>query len=285
MRRHATILFLCGALVGMGVPSATAALAATRITGAAVVKPTGYSIVSATFPLPNGFQTAGSVACPIKKGVQTVPFSGGALVDTTSADASISSSFPLPDGWAVDVNNTTGAASDFSVYAVCANKPEAYVQKESTTPVLADSFAQTGFGCPKGDVLLGGGARSGSSSPLVSLNSSYPESTTSWSLGLNNPTSSSLTMSHFQVCAKLNVAKISYEIVAPPGTDDPPGQLVETEALCPGGRSVLGGGINATGSLGISINSTLPLHGAWAGDESNASTVDATVATVVLCAF
>src|SRR5580700_5313040 len=160
MRWHARILCLFLALAGMGITSATTVAASTRTTGTTPAKPPGYAIVSASFPLPNGVQTSGSVTCPVKKGGQTVPFSGGALLETDSLDASINSSFPLSNGWSVDANNTSGAASRFTVFSVCAAKRKGYVQQRATTPVPAGT---SGFACRKGDVLLGGGVRSGSS--------------------------------------------------------------------------------------------------------------------------
>jgi hypothetical protein len=285
MRRHARILGLVLALAGMGAASATAADAASSAPAVPATTPPGYSVVSANFPLPNGFQTSGSVTCPVEKGVQTVPFSGGAFVGTASLDASISSSFPFSDSWAVDVNNTSGAASQFTVYAVCAKKPKAYVQQHATTPAPADSQTELGAICPKGHVLLGGGARSGSSNPLVSLSSSYPGSTTTWFVRLNNPTSTSTDVTIYRVCGKLNVSKTFYQIVAAPSTDNPAGQLTMTEAMCPGGESVLGGGLRSSGGLGVSVSSTFPFTNFWVGDEGNATTNDASVQAVVLCAL
>src|ERR1700729_110065 len=125
MRQHVRILGICSAVPGIATLGTTTAGAAPRT---AATKPAGYSIVSATFPLPNGLKSAGSVTCPVKKGVQTVPLSGGALLQTDSLEASINSSYPTAHGWAVHANNTSGTASQFSVYAVCAKKPKGYVQ-------------------------------------------------------------------------------------------------------------------------------------------------------------
>jgi hypothetical protein len=272
------------ALAGMGIVNGTAADAATRVTGAAAATPPDYSIAFANLSLPNGVQTSGSVKCPVKKGVHTVPLSGGAFLETASFDATISSSFPLANGWSVDVNNTSGAAAQFAVYAVCMKKPKAYVQQQATFPVSTDSQTNVGATCPKGDVLLGGGARAGSSSLLVTLNSSYPGGTNTWFVTVNNPLPSSTDVSIFRVCGKIS-SRSDYEIFAAPSVDNPAGQVTETDAECPGGQSVLAGGIRSSGGLYVSINTSFPIKGVWSGAEGNASISDASVDTIVLCAF
>jgi hypothetical protein len=216
--------------------------------------------------------------------VHTVPLGGGAFLETSSFDATISSSFPLSNGWSVDVNNTSGADAQFAVYAVCIKKPKAYVQQHATSPVSTDSQTRLGATCPKGEDLLGGGARAGSSSPLVTLNSSYPGSTQTWFVTVNNPLPSSTDVSIFRVCGKLS-SRTDYEIFAAPSVDNPAGQVTETDAECPGGQSVLAGGIRSSGGLYVSINTSFPIKGVWSGAEGNASINDASADTIVLCAF
>jgi hypothetical protein len=89
----------------------------------------------------------------------------------------------------------------------------------------------------------------------------------------------------YRVCGKLNVSKTFYQIVAAPSTDNPAGQLTMTEAMCPGGESVLGGGLRSSGGLGVSVSSTFPFTNFWVGDEGNATTNDASAQAVVLCAL
>lgn len=58
MRQHIRILGLCSTVVGFAVAGATTATAAAPTSGLATANfPTDYTIVSATFNLPNGVQT------------------------------------------------------------------------------------------------------------------------------------------------------------------------------------------------------------------------------------
>ena len=287
MRQHARILEICLALVGIGSLSATTAAAAPSSIGRATAKkPAGYSIVSATFSLPNGDQTGGSVICPVKKGVRTVPLSGGALVQTDSLEASINSSYPTPDGWNVDVNNTSGAASQFTVKAVCVAKLKGYTQVVSPGESNPAGFeSQTATTCPKGDLLTGGGAFSSSTSTLVALNGSWPMNETQWGVVIDNLSSSNATVTPMAVCAKLNTGKISYTYLSGGEDSSGAGQETSTEAICPSGLSVLGGGSfsNNPGTTVI-INSTFPFAGGWLGDVSNIGSNSAVVTTFILCA-
>jgi hypothetical protein len=287
MRQQARILGLGSAIIATVMAGATTAVAARATSGAAATKkPAGYAIASATFPLPNGLQTPGSVTCPVKKGAQTVPLSGGALIQTDSLDASISSSFPTAHGWSVTVNNTSGAGSQFTVYAVCVKKPNAYVQQQSpATQDPADSISETNDFCPKGDLLTGGGIISSSTSTQVSLNSSWPASEQTWSILFNNFSSSSATVSLVVVCAKFNTKKVSFEYISGGQDSNPAGQETATEAECSSGLSVLGGGSQSVGpSLSVSINSSFPFTGGWIGDVSNTGSQGNTVTTFIVCA-
>src|ERR1700683_4278658 len=127
MSQRVRILGLCSAVLALGVATATSVDAAATSTGTPnVAKPADYSIASATFDLPPDTQTPGSVICPVKKGVQTVPLSGGGLIDTSALTANINSSFPTKTGWHITANNGSPNDSAFTVYAVCAKKPLGY---------------------------------------------------------------------------------------------------------------------------------------------------------------
>jgi hypothetical protein len=288
MRQHARILAISAALIGIASVGATTVGAAPRSTGVtATKKPAGYSIASATFPLPNGLQTSGSVTCTVKKGVQTVPFSGGVLVQTDSLGASLNSSFPTAHGWEVAVNNASGAASQFTVYAVCGKKPKGYFQQVAggATPVVPGSTETTELTCPKGDLLTGGGGFTNTTSTLVSLNSTWPVSVVTWGVSTNNFSGGTATITEVVVCAKLNQSKISYEYVSGAEDSNPAGQETATESTCQAGLSVLGGGSQSVGpSASVSINSSFPFTGGWDGDVSNTGTQGNTVTTFIVCA-
>jgi hypothetical protein len=286
MHRQTKILGLGVVFAGMVATGATTANAAPAT--ATVAKPAGYSIVTASFDLPTGGQTAGFVACPIKNGVRTVPLSGGALLDTGSLEANINTSYPTSGGWEVFANNASGADSSFIVYAVCVKKPKGYLQQQSASVKNpADTQNGAGYTCPKGDQLTGGGAESSSRSTLVNLNSSWPAGTSFWYVYMNNSSSAPATMTLYHVCAKLDVSKIHYQLVQ--GTAVPIPAFTETAVgvQCPSGLSTIGGGllVGAGGGLGVTLNSSFPITGGWEGDENNATgTTVSSLTAWVLCA-
>src|SRR5689334_23076887 len=71
---------------------------------------------------PDG-QSSLRVNCPAR----TVVLGGGISTSSASVLTNMGSSFPLgPTGWVGVVNNTSGAAVSFKVYAVCAASPRSY---------------------------------------------------------------------------------------------------------------------------------------------------------------
>jgi hypothetical protein len=286
MRQRARILGLCSAVLALGVASATSVDAATGSPAApTVAKPAGYSIASATFALPPDTQTPGSVVCPVKKGVQTVPLSGGGLIDTSALTANINSSFPTKTGWDITANNGSPAASEFTVYAVCAKKPSAYAQKESvavSNPAGADAGA--GYLCPKGDVVTGGGEISTAPNTLVNLAGSWPTGTTEWYVYLSNESTASASFNVFRVCANFNVTKTHFQEVAGATEVNPAGRDTDAEVFCPGGLSSIGGGVVPSGGVGVTVNTTFPFVGGWGSDTNNATGANDNVTAYVLCA-
>jgi hypothetical protein len=288
MRPHAKLLGFGSALIGLALAGSTSVSAATTRPGVATTaKPPGYSIVTATFDLPTGVQTAGFVVCPIKKGVRTVPLTGGALLDTGSLKANINTSYPTSGGWEVFANNASGAASTFIVYAVCMTKPKGYVQQESATvPNPADSQNGAGYMCPKGDELLGGGEESSSQSTLVNVNSAWPAGTTTWYMYMNNSSSVAASVILYRVCAKLNVSKIHYQLATSATIVNPAFTETAISVACPTGLSTISGGLltGAGAGLGVTLNSSFPLTGGWEGDENNATATGVNLTAYALCA-
>jgi hypothetical protein len=71
---------------------------------------------SAPIPNPAGVQTHGSVACAAGQKVT----GGGAFSSSGSTSVNINSSYPVGNStWAVDMNNASGGAATFTVYAIC----------------------------------------------------------------------------------------------------------------------------------------------------------------------
>jgi hypothetical protein len=286
MRQRARVLGLCSTVLILGVASATTAIAATTVPGVAgVAKPADYSIATATFDLPPDTQTPGSVICPVKKGVQTVPLSGGGLIDTSALTANINSSFPTKTGWDITANNGSPNDSAFTVYAVCAKKPAGYAQKESvavSNPAGADAGA--GYLCPKGDVVTGGGEISSAPNTAVNLAGSWPTGTTEWYVYLSNESTATATFNVFRICAKLNVSKTNFQEVAGTTEPNPAGDDTDAEVFCPSGLSSIGGGVVPSGGVGVTINTTFPFVGGWGSDTNNASGTNDNVTAYVLCA-
>jgi hypothetical protein len=285
MRHDTRFLGFCAAVVGVVVAGSTSVSAAT--TAPVVAKPAGYSIVtSAAFSLPNGSLVPGSVTCPKKKGVQTFPLSGGALISSGSLAANINSSYPSPTGWRADADNLSGTATMFTVYAVCANKLTGYVQAQSkSVSNPAGTQNSAGYLCPKGDVVTGGGALSATGSAQINLNSSWPAGTGEWYVYMNNASTTNSSFTMFRVCAKLNVTKTDYMLVAGSPVTNSAGHQTATSVFCPGGLSTIGGGVvsGAGGGLSTDLNTTFPFTGGWGGDENNGGTANPTLTGYVLC--
>jgi hypothetical protein len=286
VRQNPTVGRVCAVLICAVAALVTPATAAAGHDSAAVAKPAGYKIVSANFTAAVGHDASGKVTCPKVNGVQTVPLSGGALIDGNSLRTSINSSWPMATGWNADVNNASTAPTGFSVYAVCATKPAGYLQQESAK-VKNPAGSQNGAGylCPNNDQLLGGGELSSSRSSLVNLDSSWPSGTRIWYVYVNNASSSAATFNVFHVCAKLNVSTTHYQLVSGTPKSNPSGAQTEATVFCPGGLSSIGGGVVSSSlSLEVTLNTTFPFAGGWGGDENNASGATATLTAYLLCA-
>src|SRR5690242_19290981 len=139
------------------------------ISAAVAAPPRGYTVVtSPTLPAANGQQTRGTATCP----PGLVPLGGGAFIHSSSGAANVNSSFPTATGWAADVNNATGAATDFEVRVVCTKQPKLYTVVRSD-PASNPAGTQEGAlaTCPTGTKPLGGGGLSNAGLVLVNLNS------------------------------------------------------------------------------------------------------------------
>ncbi len=288
MRQRAKVAGVCSALICMIVAWAAPATAATSgLAASAAAKPAGYKIVSADFSAPSGLDASGRVACPKVKGVQTVPLSGGALIHGNSLETSINSSWPAAKGWNADVNNASAAATDFTVYAVCAKKMTGYLQQKSaavSNPAGAQNGA--GYACPTGDVLLGGGALSSSHSTLVNLDSSWPAGTSIWYVYMNNASSARASFNVYHTLRKAQRA--GHRL---PARRRYPRR--ERGGYAVGGLGVLPGrpvdhrgwpGVVSSTSIDVTLNTTFPFAGGWGGDENNGSGANANLTAYVLCA-
>jgi hypothetical protein len=246
--------------------------------------PPGYNVQFAGFTAGNGTQTRGSVACASG----TVAFGGGAVLGSSSLAANLNSSFPESGGagWAVDVNNASGADSAVNVYVVCADQPTGYAI-ETSSEVDNPPGAQTRavVSCPKRTVSLGGGFYSTSGSTDVNANSTFPSVSGkiySWDTDMNNNSGVDAAVISYAVCGK---KPKGFTVVAGSPVDNPPGAETFAAANCPAKTSPIGGGVYSnTGSVVADINSTYPGSTSWSAYENNGSGSDSSVTPYATCA-
>jgi hypothetical protein len=242
-------------------------------------RPRGYvQVTSGAFTALAGHQTRGTVACP----AGTVPLAGGEVVTSFDLHANVNSSFPQAGGWAVDVNNGSGADTTFTVYATCAQQPRQYQVVETSQTVAASSQSTLDANCPSGTVVLGGGALSYSSSLDSNINGTYPEGSWAWRTDSNNATAGPVSVHVFAICGS---SPYGYRTVGSATVANPSGSESSASATCPGKAVPLGGGgISYTGQTSVNLNTSRPDAHGWRTYENNASPVDAFLQVALVCA-
>ena len=252
-------------------------------------KPSGYTVwESAEIAAPAGYQTYGSVSCPLtKRGVQTMPTGGGLIIDSSDLAANINSSYPAGMYWAGDVDNTSSTDTKFVVYAVCALPTSGYTQVQGTSVNNPAGHQTRGTAtCPTGTNILGGGVYSSSPSTAVNINSTFPDGN-GWAVDMNNSSGSDALSTVYGVCSKYP-AWTGYQVLVGAKTDNPAGLQSPASAFCPTGTVPLGGGeLSGSGSNAVNLNSTFPSAGefnSWGSYENNATNADTTIEPWVICA-
>jgi hypothetical protein len=266
-------------------PAATKRVRTVKASVASVAtKPSGYKvIVSGLITATNGFQTGSSLACPIVKGVQTVPLDGGAVIESSNLFANINTSEPEGTTWVVDVNNTSGADTTFTVDVVCAKPPKHYAVLSGTADNPPDTQDRYYVACPRGTNIVGGGGFSSSGSTSVNLNGDWPSSSTTWELDINNGSSVDASVTVYEICAKFRAAG-HYQYVVGPTNDNPPGAESNSNVSCSTGVE-LGGGLSSNApSTAVNLNTTNPDGDGWNGWENNATGSDYQVTSYAVCA-
>jgi hypothetical protein len=135
--RAPRVLLIAAVLAGCGTATAVAAthsagsaksapLSASPNVAALPVSSTvnGYQYISDTFTNGAGQQNFGSVTCPAGRNA-----TGGGVFGFSGLQQSVNSSYPIDsaadldsapnNGWAAYVNNNSGFATSFTVYAIC----------------------------------------------------------------------------------------------------------------------------------------------------------------------
>jgi hypothetical protein len=270
-----------GLILMTGVPGAAALTNAARTTAAPASVPAGYTVVEAApVDAANGLQSDAGATCPGK----TRPVAGGASVGSTSREANISSSYPNgKNGWAVAVNNASGADIEIQAYAVCVTWSAAKF-KIVTANFASRAGAQSSgrVVCAHG-VVVGGGVHSASSNTGVNVNGLYPDTTTSWHVDVNNASVSPGKFSVWAICATKAPAHYSRVV----GATEP--NLAGSQTLvgitCPGSSVPLSGGVKSSaGNFNVNVNDSLPKTQGWISYENNPTTFNFNATGYAICA-
>jgi hypothetical protein len=239
-------------------------------------------------------ETVGTVDCPVKKGTQTVPLSGGAVILSSGLLANLNSTWPDSDGigWDVRVDNAGASAVNFQVYAVCAQKPGGYKQPVGVITVQPGTDTGTAWDSCSGKnvVITGGGAdvTSGFEVGTLDVNESWPQGTNGWQVGMDNDTGSNATADYYDVCGKFKASETDYQTVSGPVESNPADSQSGAHVSCPSGTSVLGGGIESYqplgGAYGQNVSSSYPVTGGWSGEVDNQSSTSLSIQAFAVCA-
>ena len=160
-------------------------------------KPKKYALITGTSAVVNaGTQVSNITAtCPAGRAM-----SGGLFSNTSSVLANVNSSLPTKTGWRIDANNASASAETVTAYLLCGNLAKYHFVTGTAT--TNNAGVQTGSTtlCGHG-VSVGGGAFSSSGSTLVSINTTYPNSTGSWETFMNNDSTAAQTFETYAVCS------------------------------------------------------------------------------------
>jgi hypothetical protein len=270
--------------VHLATTAAAGAASSAKLGGSAVISnslPAGYSIAtSSPFTATNGFQSRGTVTCP----GTLKPVGGGAATPSTSTLVNMNSSFPVSKhSWAVDINNTSGTDTTFTVYAVCIKRGSlAFTVNTAVFSVGANAQSSGTTSCPSG-VVVGGGVLSSSGSPSVNINTLIPAGTTGWRADMNNATASATNFTVYAICRNTKPGGYSVQIGTP--VDNPSGAQTEVIVACPGNSVPLSGGVfSSSGKTAVNLNESIPSGQTWLGYENNASAGDAAATPYAVCA-
>ena len=286
--RSMLVVGVTGCALLLTASAATAATGSKQVPESPTIDatlPAGYKVVhSSSFAAPNGTQSHGSVTCPGRK----QPASGGAFVASGSINAAINSSYPSGQSWEVDVNNTSGADTTFTVYAVCLAPSTTYTLVASSTTANPQSLTIGEAFCPVHTRIIGGGVLSQTFSTLNNITISDPivqsHGVTYWHVYFNNADTSASTFLVYAVC---EVKPAGYSFQLGSIVNNPSGTQTEATVTCPGASVPLGGGGGEqiqNGDNAVTMNSTFPNGSTWGIFENNGEPTDRDIDAQVVCA-
>jgi hypothetical protein len=263
-------------------PTAATASPAPR---PAIDTPPGYKTVSTkSISLPNLTNKSATAKCP----AGTVVLSGGAFIASSSVQTGINASGPAGStGWTAFVNNFSGAATTFNVYAVCATKPAGYAQASSGS-VGNDAGTQTSVSanCPSSSDLVTGGGAAADGRIMIDMTSSYPGAPTDWVAAVSNASPVNENINAVAVCVSNTATGFSDYALQPsaPAPDPSKKQQSITEA-CIAGMPVGGGNQSSNiTSVGVAMRGTRPFGPAWRAGENNNSPTGTHLTAWAICA-
>jgi hypothetical protein len=197
-----------GVATGWGayMNNASGARAHFQVWAVCAKKSKQYAVVaSATISNPTGAQTSGSVSCPLNsKGKLMKPFGGGALGASRSVSQNINTSIPVSkktsQDWRVDMNNSTGPDSTFTVYAICGSDAGWKVVAGDAVANPANTQTSAEANCPSPEVTISGGEFSTSPNTNVNLHSTLPDGNAAWQSYDNNASTFNAAITPYAVC-------------------------------------------------------------------------------------
>ena len=243
--------------------------------------PPGYTVGSGDAVTARaGEQARADVTCPGK----TKPVGGGAANTSTSTLVSINSSYPADNrSWRVYVNNLSDTDTTIAAYAVCVTLPESKYTVSGGVYTGAPGVQTQGTAMCDSGVVVGGGVYSLATDPAVSVNSLFPDSTTSWRADMNNGTGSPQSFSVYAICR--NVKPAGYLLRVGTNRKNPAGSQTKVTVTCPGARVPLSGGaVSDSSSTLASLNESIPTGQSWISYENNETGADSSVTPYVICA-
>jgi hypothetical protein len=167
---------------------------------------------------------------------------------------------------------------------VATDKPPGYIIK--TKPGISLPNNDGTFGqakCPKGTVVLSGGAYIASSSVKTGINASFPLNRRTWEAVANNFSGAATTFNVYAVCAK---SPKGYQQLTGSAVSNLAGDQDSATENCPTGDLVLAGGtIGDDPSFSVGMASSYPgTSASWTAAVSNFSTRNSQFNVVAVCA-
>jgi hypothetical protein len=167
---------------------------------------------------------------------------------------------------------------------VATASPPGYVTVSKSDISLPDNDGTFGVvECPKGTVVLSGGAYLDSSSVLAGINASFPAGQRTWEAVANNFSGAATTFNVYAVCAR---SPKGYQQLTGKEISNPAGDRDGATLSCPAGDVVLGGGaFDDDPSFSVGLASSYPTNSAsWRAAASNFSDRSSQFEVTAICA-